>query len=120
MRERGATDLPPQRVCKLGAFLFAKSRQQRGELLAAEAIRTADWSHRFPQRLPDMLHDQIPSIVPELIVEALEVVDIDHQASELFAGVFPDMLLQCVIQETPLNRPVRGSRTASSINFSRS
>jgi hypothetical protein len=67
------------------ASCLAEGRQEGGEFLAAEAKGIAGRRTGIAQRLPDELHDEVSRIMAELVVEALEMVDVDHQAGERLA-----------------------------------
>ncbi|MCY1514728.1 hypothetical protein D9M68_492780 [compost metagenome] len=104
MRQRGGADPGPQPLGKLETCRLACFRQQHRKFLAAETIGAAGVGHRIDDDLRDILHDDVAGIVAELIVEALEMVDIDHQAGEWLAALPARLTVQRLVEAAPVEQ----------------
>ena len=82
-------DRPPQPLGDLHRVLAAGAGQDHEDLLAADPVDRVAGLQRRPHRVGDVLQDRVAGGVPELVVDALEVVEVAEQEGvrEALAGV---------------------------------
>src|SRR5437588_815402 len=81
--------------------------QHDGKFFAAEPARQVIAAARLLDRLCERAQDHVPGFVPELVVEALEVVPIEHEHGErLTRALHPrDLTLERLLEKAPVVQP---------------
>jgi hypothetical protein len=97
-----------QHVRRLGGRVRRiESGQDHDELVAAEAGENVRLAHRAGKPLRDRLQQRIAGVVTEGVVDALEVIEVEEQASDVIAlcARLPDDFPELLVEQRAIGKP---------------